>query len=109
MTASSAVFAAVSPVRALLTGEGMVPQVNIIALSESCCLHAYDQQRQCADALSLGTILFARRCRCVQMLLQQASPQLLCLLLQLLSISSQQSDVRHEESGAFAEVCSRVF
>ena len=110
MTAVSAGFPAVSPLRALLTGEGMVPQVRyrIVVTVTSAC--ANNQQRQYADTANfVNTVLcLAKTCPCVQMLLQQTSPQLLCLLLQLLATSSRHSDTRHEQSGTLAEVCSRM-
>ncbi len=111
MESLSAAFPAVSPVRALLTGEGMVPQVGTTSLWQWSCRSAYDQQRQCADTLHSASMVTcsARTCCCVQMQLQQTSPQLLCLLLQLLSASSQGKDMRHEQaSDALAKVCCRM-
>ncbi len=64
VAALSAGFSAVSPVRALLTGEGMVPQVGNTSLWQWSSRSAHAQQRQCADTLGSGSMVacLARTC-----------------------------------------------
>ena len=64
MASLSAAFPAVSPVRALLTGEGIVPQVGTTSLWQWSCRSACGQQKQCADTVNSGSMVscLARTC-----------------------------------------------
>ena len=95
---TSATSSAVSPVRAMLTGEGTVPQVSELLLlvhhdsSRCLCMKVLDNTVNSCTPLS--NILLP-----LQSLLQQLSPQLLCLLQQLLGPNEWQLSGGRSEPG----------